>query len=145
MALPNLAQIIMIFTFLLAAIAILKTMLLIRENKLLSTQLTKTAVRLEKTEQLFNKLRQQHKEVQQFRQELKQAELTTKIHQSKLVTEQASEATFARSAIHEKYSYVRSLAEKGLEPPEIATILSISTHEAKQLFSLASLGKTAEV
>jgi len=41
----------------------------------------------------------------------------------------------------ERYSYIHSLAEKGLSVEEIASILTISTHEASQLVTLAKIAQ----
>lgn len=125
-------------------LAIIKTMLLIKENKLLSKQLTKTAVRLDKTEKLFIKLQEQHGKNEQFQKTLKTAALTTQLQQPRLQSENANELQGASPSIPEKYGFIHNLAKKGMGPKEIASVLSISTDEAKQLFTLARIAQPSQ-
>jgi hypothetical protein len=70
-----------------------------------------------------------------FDKSLNQAEITTRLQKSRL-----SSQNYNRSlSSPERYRYVHSLAANGMSSNEIASILSISIHEADQLLNLSRL------
>jgi hypothetical protein len=70
-----------------------------------------------------------------FNRTLNQAEISVRLQKSQL-----SAQNYNRSmSPPERYSYVHSLAAKGLSSQEIAAVLSISIHEADQLVNLSRL------
>lgn len=73
-----------------------------------------------------------------FKKNLSEAELSTKMQQSRLPYTQASDKSIT---IPDRYRYVHSLTEKGLSSSDIASVLSISTLEAEQLVALANLSQ----
>lgn len=109
-----------------------------KENALLAEQLTETTVSLERTRRTLAKLQEKHEEILGFQNSLEEAELTTRLQKPRL-HEMLSPSTQRNTP--EKYSYIHSLAEKGLSVEEIAAILTISTHEARQLVNLAKIAQ----
>jgi len=101
----------------------------------------KLSVALEKLATAHSDLQdmdQRFKETVEFQKNLSEAELTTRLQQPRL----AAQHNLARVSAPERYLYVRSLAQNGMNAKEIATILSISTQEAEQLVNLARLAQT---
>jgi len=81
---------------------------------------------------------QRYKETVEFQKNLSEAELTTRLQQPRLTAQHS----LGRVSAPERYLYIRSLAQNGMNAKEIATILSISTQEAEQLVNLARLAQT---
>jgi ATP/maltotriose-dependent transcriptional regulator MalT len=78
-------------------------------------------------------LQKKNKQYKEFQDSLDQAEITTRLQKSRLsMQEQDMPAP-------ERYRYVHSLAASGMSSQEIASVLSISIHEAEQLVNLARL------
>lgn len=67
-----------------------------------------------------------------FDDNLRAAELTTRLQQPRLTAQQGSYAP----APPERYRYIQSMVEKGLNVEEIASTLSMSLHETTQLVTL---------
>ena len=116
----------------------LKAFALKKENNLLAEQLTETTVSLERTRQNLSKLQEKHEKITEFQNSLGEAEEKTKFQKSPYSELQSSERP---RNTPERYSYIHSLAEKGLSFEEIASILTISTHEARQLLVLSKIAK----
>lgn len=74
-----------------------------------------------------------------FQDDLHAAELTMKLQQPRLSIQHGKISTNTP----ERYLYVRSLAEKGMDAEEIASILHISIQEAQQLVNLSKLATVA--
>ncbi|KJR96319.1 MAG: hypothetical protein VR65_28600 [Desulfobulbaceae bacterium BRH_c16a] len=119
------------------AISIWKTVALKKENTMLSRQLTETSNSLEMTRKNITALREKQLKADEFQSSLTDAALSTRI--------QKSRATFQSGdrnrTTPEKYCYIHSLAKKGLSSDEIAAVLTISTHEARQLVTLAKIAQ----
>jgi hypothetical protein len=115
-----------------------KTFFLKKENILLAEQLTETTVSLERTRQNLSKLQEKHEKIAEFQNSLGDAEEKTKFQRSRYSELQSSERP---RNTPERYSYIHSLAEKGFSFEEIASILTISPHEAKQLLVLSKIAK----
>lgn len=92
---------------------------------------------LEIANQRIHNLEEIEKRFSSFKNDLNTAELTTNMQKSRLHTHLNSE----NLDIPERYRYVQGLSEKGVCPQDIASILSISNHEAKQLVALANLSE----
>lgn len=75
-----------------------------------------------------------------FRSSMDSVGLTTKLQKPRIKAMQAGSSATDSFHAPEKYSYIRSLAARGLSPDEIASILSLSTHEAHQLVALSMIG-----
>lgn len=83
----------------------------------------------------LNGLEEKEKKYDGFQETLNLAEITTKLQEPRL-----SAQNFNRTmSPPERYRYVHSLASGGMSPQEIASVLSISIHEADQLVNLARL------
>ena len=83
------------------------------------------------------KLRQVEKRFQSFKADLSQAELTTKMQHPRIGVGRSTQTIRPP----ERYQYVHSLAGKGIDSLEIASILAISPQEADQLVALAQLSR----
>ena len=116
-----------------------KCILVRKENKLLSHQLTETTINLELNLKKLRDLENRHNEIKEFQKSIEHAELTTKLQAPRLHAAHGESTVNPASHAPEKYSYVRSLTEKGMSPEEIGTVLSISQHEARQLVALTML------
>lgn len=127
----------LLFLLLFIGVAI-KAFALKKENNLLAEQLTETTVSLERTRQNLAKLQEKHEKIIEFQNNLGEAERTTKLQKPPLSEIHAPERP--RNS-PERYSYIHSLAEKGLSVEEIASILTISTHEARQLVNLSKIAQ----
>ncbi len=80
-------------------------------------------------------LEEKEKKYDEFQESLNLAEITTKLQEPRL-----SAQNFNRTVSPpERYRYVHSLASGGMSPQDIASVLSISIHEADQLVNLARL------
>jgi hypothetical protein len=102
-----------------------------RQAKLLAeTNLTLTEVR-----QKLTLIQEKDQQSNDFNKSLNQAEITTRLQKSRL-----SAQNYNRSkSPPERYRYVHSLAANGMSSHEIASVLSISIHEADQLVNLSRL------
>ena len=118
--------------------ATLKAFALKKENTLLAEQLTETSISLERTRQNLVRLQESHEKIGNFNNSMGEAELTTKLQKPRLDHIHAPERS---RNTPERYSYIHSLAEKGLSVEEIASILTISTHEASQVMTLAKIAQ----
>jgi hypothetical protein len=112
-------------------------MLVKKENKLLSRQLTETTVASELTKRQIGELQEKYAKINAFQNSLQVAELTTKFQKPRLNARNVA----ANNSPVGKYSSVQSLAQQGLSIKEIASILAVSTHEAQQLVNLSKLAR----
>lgn len=124
-----------IVTCILLAVVFGKAVILKRANTLLSQQLTETSNSLEITRRNLATLREKQQQLNEFQNNLSDAELSTRIHKSR------GAGTDRLRTTPERYSYIHSLAGKGLSSDEIASVLTISTHEARQLVTLARIAQ----
>lgn len=114
-----------------------QAIILKKANTLLARQLAETANALEATRKNLATLRDSQKKLNEFASNLSDAELSTRIHKSLAVGPDNGRGR----TTPERYSYVRSLAGKGLSSDEIASVLAISCHEARQLVKLARIAE----
>ena len=127
----------LLFLLLFIAAAI-KAYALKKENNLLAEQLTETTISLERTRQHLGKLQGNHEEIALFQNSLATAEVNSKLQKPRVDDIPAPQRS--RNS-PERYCYIHSLAERGLSVEEIASILTISTHEARQLVTLAKIAQ----
>ena len=138
MALLSFSFYLFILFFLLFLGTAIKAFALKKENILLAEQLTETTISLERTRQNLTKLQEKHEEIILFQNNLGTAVASSKAQQAR-----ATDATPADRPRNtpERYGFIHSLAEKGLSVEEIASILAISTHEARQLVTLTKIAQ----
>lgn len=110
-----------------------------KENRLLAGQLTETRIRLTTNKKKLRELQCRYNDITAFQKSIAQAQLTTRFQIPRLHAAQGNANTQSASKIPEKYSYIRSLTEKGMSAEEIASVLSISPHEASQLVKLTMI------
>ena len=108
-----------------------------RKNSFLAQQLTQTSIVLEATRKKLDTIQQKHEQILEFQNSLNVAELTTKFQKPRLEVQKNDGDNVASG----KYSNIQSLTEKGMSIDQIASTLSISTHEAQQLVNLAKLAR----
>lgn len=119
-----------------AIVSVLCLILLFRhKNNMLSAKLISTEKNLTNTEQELMELREKLDSTLGFQKSLNEAEITTRLQQPRLATQHANTSVQAP----ERYHYIKSLSENGMEAKEIADILSISAQEATQLVNLSRL------
>ncbi|MBU0943436.1 MAG: hypothetical protein KJ804_16575 [Proteobacteria bacterium] len=75
---------------------------------------------------------------QDFQTSLKQAEVTTKLQQSRTLFHQDQ----PKLRIPERYAYVQSMFRSGMQTEEIASTLGMSGHEISQLLKLSTIAQT---
>jgi len=126
-----------IITIILLVVVLGKAIILKKANTLLSQQLTETSNSLEITKKNLATLREKQQQLNEFHNNLSDAELSTRIHKSRTI---GADTGRARTT-PERYGYIHSLASKGLSSDEIASVLTISTHEARQLVALARIAQ----
>lgn len=125
----------LLFLFLGATLIILT---LKKRNKILTEQLAAATASDDHTRQNLRKLQEKYEELLELHNSLGEAERTAKFAKPQ------RSAVYSSDKPHntpERYSYIHSLAEKGLSVEEIASILTISTHEARQLVTLAKIAQ----
>lgn len=113
------------------------------ENKRLSGQLTKITAKQQQFNDTTTEIPKHHNEAIKFQKSIEDAETTNKFLTPRLYAMRSKADTSLSPSAPEKYSYIRNLTEKGLSAKEIASVLSISTHEANQLVALTRLGPAA--
>ena len=97
--------------------------------------LAETNETLTEVRQKLTRLQEKDQKSNDFNKTLNQAEITTRLQKSRL-----SAQDYNRSmSPPERYRYVHSLAANGMSSHEIASVLSISIHEADQLVNLSRL------
>lgn len=134
-----LQDIIVILPSILCFCAIIKVVLLTKENTLLARQLTQTTVALQKNSKYCQELKNQREKLSDFQSSLSEAAITTNLQQPRLKSAQTAVTPKNSEIAPEKYSFVHSLVEKGIKPKEISSILSISSHEVQQIIKLRSI------
>ena len=102
-----------------------------RQSKLLA----ETDKTLEEMRKKLLLLQEKEQKSSDFNRSLNQASITTSLQKSRLSAQNYN----PRLSPPERYRYVHSLASNGMSPEEIASILSISIHEADQLVNLSRL------
>lgn len=119
--------------------SIVKTLLLIKENRLLAGQLTEATIALQKNYRNYEKLQKRHSDIAGFQKSLADAEITTTLQQPRIHTENLSGSTALNNTAPEKYNFVHTLSEKGMDATEISSILSISQYEVQQIVNLRKI------
>ncbi len=109
-----------------------------RKKKQLDSELTATRKQLENVQTELQQLKSQKSSATVFQKSLNEAEITTRLQKPRLVIQNGDAVKTP-----DRYKYVQSLTEKGMSGEEIASILSISTHEADQLVKLSKLATMA--
>lgn len=127
----------LIFTALLCLGLVLWAISLKRHNRVIQTTLTAKETELFELKKEFTELEERVEKLSDFNNSMKETTVTTKL-QSKRNQDCTNFTT------PEKYQYIISLTQKGMQAEEIATILSISEHEARQLVSLAKISANAQ-
>ena len=123
----------------LGVVALFKYLSVKKKNQLLSTQLTETATILERQERKINDMKFKNRDNKKFQTSIDTVELTTRFQSTRLKAAHASSSETSSFHAPEKYSYIRTLSEKGMDADEIAALLSISPQEASQLVTLAMI------
>lgn len=119
-------------------LALLIMILLVeKENRLLARQLTETSISLELTRKQLGQLQDRQAEINTFQNNLQAAALTTKLQKPRL----DAQHSVAVSASPGKYGNIQLLADKGMSIEEIAAVLVVSPHEARQLVNLAKIAQ----
>jgi|GEM_PF-465834 len=133
----NISLFLLLAPSVLCALSIFMIFLVKKDNRLLSRQLTETAVSVDQTRKLLLEIRDRQEKLDEFQDSLKMAALTTQLQKTRLQV-QANDTDMVAS---DKYSSLQSLAQEGKSVEEIAATLTISTHEAQQLVNLSRLAQ----
>jgi hypothetical protein len=124
-----------LLAFLLCSVAIWRSIIFKKRADQQSKLLAETNATLEEVRKKLFALQEKDKQYKEFQDSLNQAEITTRLQKSRLSTQQHNRSM----SPPEKYRYVHSLAASGMTSQEIASVLSISIHEAEQLVNLSKL------
>ncbi len=85
----------------------------------------------------LTKLQGIEKQLSAFKDELKKADTVTHLQKPRIKAQHSPEML----TIPDRYKYVHPLSHKGISSSDIASILTISSQEAKQLVTLANLAQ----
>lgn len=121
--------------------AIVKIFALLKENTLLGEQLTETSISFDRTKTSLEQLQKQHEEMAAFHQDLQEATANTRPPVTKGKDFQQVERKWTAP---ERYGFIHTLASRGMSVEEIATILNVSPHEARQVLHLTKIGQGNE-
>ena len=119
------------------AFALRKAVVLKKENAHLSRQLAEASNALESTRAELLSLQDKQQKTDEFETSLAEAELAKKFRPARTTIQNPD----TNHNTPEKYGFVHSLAQKGLSSDEIASVLTISPHEARQLVTLAKIAQ----
>lgn len=108
-----------------------------KKGRSLSGRLVEVTGNLETIRNSLRELEQKYNQSIEFNQNLSDAEITTRLQTSRLSLQTRPDAPEAP----ERYRYVHRLAGSGMAAEEIASVLSISSYEARQLVALAQLAQ----
>ncbi len=133
----NFSLIFLVILSVLCALSIILIVLVKKENKLLSRQLTETTISLELSRKEMVDLQERNSQINEFQSSLQVAELTTRLQKPRLDAQSIDSGNSAPG----KYSSIQSLAQNGMSAEEIASLHAISTQEAQQLINLAKLAQ----
>jgi DNA-binding NarL/FixJ family response regulator len=118
-----------------SALAVIRAIQVQRRNSLLVGRLSEVTGSLEDIRNSYDDLQERYRSSLEFQQNLSEAAITTRLQAPRLAAQSRPDAM----AAPERYRYVHRLAENGMAAEEIAEVLSISGHEARQLVNLARL------
>ena len=118
-----------------SALAVIRAIQVQRRNSTLAGRLAEVTGSLEDIRTSYDDLQERYRSNLAFQQNLSEAAITTRLQAPRLAVQSRPDAL----AAPERYRYVHRLAESGMAAEEIAGVLSISTHEARQLVNLARL------
>lgn len=119
----------------LCALAVFRTVQVQRRNSSLAARLNEIAGSLESVRHGYGELQERYDSGREFQKNLSEAAVTTRLQTPRL----ALQARPDGKAAPERYRYVHRLAENGLDAEQVASVLAISSHEARQLVCLARL------
>lgn len=119
------------------AFAVFRAIHFQKKNRSLSGRLFEVTGNLETIQGNLRNLEQKYSQSLEFNQNLSNAGITTRLQTSRLSLQTRPDAPEAP----ERYRYVHRLAGSGMAAEEIASVLSISSHEASQLVALARLAQ----
>ena len=108
-----------------------------KKNACLAEQLAQQTTMVAETSRQLAGLQERYDQIMAFQNSLKTAELTTLLQKPRL----EAQGFGSGHNFSDKYRIIRVLAEKGLSIDEIASMLVISTHEARQLVTLSRLSQ----
>ena len=108
-----------------------------KRSRCLSNQLLEATGSLENMQNDLQNLQQKYSQSLEFNQNLSDAAVTTRLQRTRLALQAGPGAPSAP----ERYRYVHRLAGNGMAAEEIASVLSISSYEARQLVTLAQLAR----
>jgi hypothetical protein len=110
------------------------------KNKKTDETLTSTQNSLNSLQAQLENLKNQNKENNSFDSTLHTVKVTTNLQKSRTQYHQKAVSTMPP----ERYRYIRSLLDNGLDSEKIASVLAISIQEAEQLVALSKLAQRRE-
>ena len=122
---------------LLLGLTVIKIVSLKKTNGRLTRELSETTSSFNRSRKQLATLQNKQATAEEFQRDLNKAELTAQLQKPRTSLQASSDVSNAP----EKYSYIHSLMQKGMSAEEIGSILTISTHEAKQLVTLSAIAK----
>lgn len=128
--------IIIVLSVLLLA-SLVNTLMIRKDRSALARKLEETTLLFDQLKTDLTELRTEYDRINEFQHNLHNAELTTQLQQTRLHTEEIRSS----GNTPEKYRYVRSLSERGMDAEAIASILAISAQEAEQLLALTKIAR----
>jgi len=117
--------------------SLLKILLMARGRTALTRQLKESTRRLKELNSDYSALKTEHDQLREFQRSLEYAESAAASQPVKSLVQGRK----GYGVMPEKYRYIRSLSEKGMDAREIASILAISRQEAEQLVTLSKIAR----
>ena len=129
--------ILLLIALITGAFAVYRAIHFQKKSRSLSGQLFEVTGCLETVQSNLQNLEQKYNQSVEFNQNLSEAAVTTRLQRTRLALQTRPEGPSAP----ERYRYVHRLAGSGMAADEIASVLSISSYEARQLVTLAGLAR----
>lgn len=134
---PSYELILLLIALATGSLAVFRAIHFQKKSRSLSGRLYEVDNNLEATRNSLRDLQQKYGQSLEFNRNLSDAGITTRLQSSRLSIQSRPDALEAP----ERYRYFHRLAGSGMEAEEIASVLSISGQEARQLVTLSRLGQ----
>ena len=131
----NTHVLLILLALLLCSVATCRSIIFKKKADQQAKLLAETNETLTEVRQKLTLQQEQDQKSNDFNKTLNQAEITTRLQKSRLSAQNYN----CSMSPPERYRYVHSLAANGMSSNEIASVLSISIHEADQLVNLSRL------
>lgn len=135
------ATIIILLSGLVALSTSITAGLLFHAKKKLSRKLQSKEIEFDRLQKEFSSLVERHQQLKEFRNSMHEAEMTTKLQIPRISQLPPHHPSPSGHHGSEKYRLIHTLASKGMDNAEIASILEVSSQEVKQVLTLSAIAQ----